>query len=75
MAGSAIILIIFESLSYELFFVLSLIGFIVMIEFTSPIAVSPVWRTRLRWILILGLIIFAYIIGVEILDSIPDGVF
>lgn len=74
MSAAAILLVFLKSLTYELFFVISLIGFLIMIEFTSPFAVSVRWRKRLRIILVLGLILFAYIIVIEILEILPEGI-
>lgn len=63
-----------ESLTLELFFVLSLIGFLVVVEITAPFNVTPHWRKRLRWIIGLGLIVFGYIVVKRILEILPSGV-
>ena len=75
MSGAAILLLFLDSLTYQLFFVISFIGFLIMMEFTAPFAVSVRWRKRLRLILLLGLIVFAYIIVTEIVENLPPGVF
>ncbi len=56
MLAAALVLSLFESLSYELFFVVSLIGFLVAVQLTAPFRITPPWRRRLRWITILGLL-------------------
>lgn len=62
------------SLSLELFFVLSLIGLLIVVELTAPFAVTPSWRARLRWIILLGLIGFGIIVVRRILEILPAGV-
>jgi len=62
------------SLSLELFFVISLIGFLVTVEMTAPFAVTPLWRARLKWIIVLGLLGFGYIVIKRILAILPPGV-
>lgn len=61
------------ALSLELFFVLSLIGLLVVIEFTAPVTVTPRWRRRLLWVVVLGLAIFAVIVLRRILALLPGG--
>lgn len=63
-----------DSLTLELVFVVSLIGFLVLVELTAPIAVRPAWRRRLKWVIGLGLIVFAYLVVRRILEILPPGV-
>ncbi len=63
------------TLSLELFFVISLIGFLVVVELTAPFSVTPRWRARLKWLIVLGLIGFGYIVIKRILEILPQGVF
>jgi len=74
MLGAALVLALLESLSYELFFVVSLIGFLVIIELTAPINLRPVWRRRLRWLIPPALLVFTYIVIRRILAILPEGV-
>lgn len=74
MSGVLLLLVLLGSLSYDLFFAISLVGFLVMIEYTSPVDVTPTWRRRLRWILLAGLLLFGYVIVVRILRALPPGV-
>lgn len=74
MLGAALILILLNSLEYELLFVVSLIGFLVVTELTAPFAVTPRWRQRLRWVIGLGLVVFGYIVIRRILAILPPGV-
>lgn len=75
MLGVVLVLTAMGSLSLELFFVLSLIGFLVIVELTAPVSVTPSWRRRLWWIIVLGLLGFASLIVRRILALLPWGVF
>ena len=74
MLASIVVLATIGSLSLELFFVLSLIGFLVVVELTSPVAVTPEWRRRLPWFIALGLLVFGYIVVRRILGILPEGI-
>lgn len=74
MLATVLGLTLLEALSLELFFVVSLIGFLVVTELTAPFAVQPHWRRRLKWVIILGLVGFTYIVVKRILAILPPGV-
>lgn len=74
MLGAALILALLDSLEYELFFVVSLIGFLVVTELTAPFAVTPAWRKRLKWLIAIGLAVFGYVVIRRILEILPAGV-
>jgi hypothetical protein len=75
MLGATLFLVLLDSLSLELFFVVSLIGFLVVVELTAPFNLTPEWRARLKWIVLLGLVVFGYIVVRRILSILPPGVF
>jgi hypothetical protein len=75
MLGTVLALALLGSLSYELFFVVSLIGFLVVTELTAPFNVTPRWRGRLKWLIGIGLLGFGYIVVRRILEILPPGVF
>lgn len=72
--ATIVALTVLGALSLELFFVVSLIGFLVVIELTAPFAITPPWRRRLRWLVLLGLLVFGYIVVRRILAILPEGV-
>lgn len=74
MLGTVLVLALLGSLSYELFFVISLIGFLVVVELTAPFNVTPRWRARLKWIIAAGLGVFAYIVVRRILEILPPEI-
>ncbi|WP_226929217.1 hypothetical protein [Halorubrum halophilum] len=62
MLASLIMLTLLGAFSYELFFVLSLISLLVVTELTAPFQITPTWRRRLLWVILVGLSGFAYIV-------------
>ncbi|WP_137284641.1 hypothetical protein [Halorussus salinisoli] len=68
-------LTLLNSVTLELVFVLSLIGFLITVELTAPFTVTPQWRRRLKWIIVFGLLVFAGIVIRRILAILPPGVF
>lgn len=61
-------------LTYELFFVVSLIGVLVVAEFTSPIHVRPPWRKRVRWVILIGVVGFLVVLARRTVAVLPAGV-
>ncbi|MDZ7730407.1 MAG: hypothetical protein U5K37_05065 [Natrialbaceae archaeon] len=74
MLGAILVLVTVGSLSLEIFFVISLIGLLVVTELTAPVAVRPTWRTRLTWIVLLGLVGFGVIVVRRLLEILPPEV-
>ena len=75
MVAVLFVLVLLDSFSYELFFVVSLIGLLVVTELTMPFRVTPPWQRRLRWVILVGLVGFAYVVVKRILEILPPGVF
>ncbi|PGF17130.1 hypothetical protein CP556_14050 [Natrinema sp. CBA1119] len=74
MVATVLALALLNALSYELFFVCSLIGFLIITELTAPFNVTPTWRRRLRWLILLGLVGFAVVVVRRIIGILPPGV-
>ena len=74
MVATIVVLTLLGSLSYELVFVLSLIGFLIVTELTAPLNIAPDWRRRLRWLIAAGLLGFAVIVIRRILEILPQEV-
>ena len=70
---SIIILALLNSLSIDLFFILSLIGFLIVVELSAPFSVQPKWRRRLWVVIAIGILIFMYIAGKRIFEIIEPG--
>ena len=75
MLSTIIVLTLLEALELELFFVLSLIGILVVVELTAPFNVTPKWRRRLLPVIIAGLAGFSYIVIRRIIEILPEGMF
>jgi len=74
MLGAVLVLALLGSLSLELFFVVSLIGLLIVVELTASFSVTPTWRSRLKWLILLGLVGFTYVVVRRILEILPPGV-
>jgi len=72
--ASVLMLVLLDALSYELVFVVGLIGFLVIVELTAPLNVQPSWRRRLLWLILLGVLVFGGIVVRRILTILPPGV-
>lgn len=66
--GLLLVLYLFDHLDPALYFVLSYIGFLTLVDVTSPPFVRPRWRKRLVPIVGLGVLVFGYIVSHQILD-------
>ena len=75
MVSVILLLTTLDALELELFFVISLIGLLVVVELTAPFNVTPRWRRRLLPIILVGLAGFSYIVIRRILEILPESVF
>ncbi len=57
-----LVLSVFHLLSLHTFFIISLIGFLTLLEVTAPVGIQPPWRTRLRLVALLGFCIFVFLV-------------
>lgn len=73
MVASIIVLVLLDAFTLELFFVISLIGLLIATELTAPFTVTPQWRRRLRWIILLGLVGFGYLIARRIMTILSNS--
>jgi len=64
-------LLLVGMLTFELLFIISFIGFLILIELTAPYAVRPRWRARLRWFVVLGFVGFGYLVVRRLLSILP----
>jgi hypothetical protein len=71
LCGSLLVLAALSALSLELYFILALIGFLVLVQLTAPLNLTPQWRKRLWRIMIVGLIVFAVIVVMRLLEFLP----
>jgi apolipoprotein N-acyltransferase len=74
MLGIVLVSVLLDSLSIESFYMASFVGFLVLVELTNPFNISLRWRSRLRWIILFGLIGMGYIWIRRLLEIIPSSV-
>lgn len=75
MVGTAVALALVNALTYRLFLVSSLVGFLALVELTSPFDVTPRWRARLKWLVLLALVGFAVAAAWRFVEFLPPGLF
>jgi hypothetical protein len=71
MLATLIILALLGSVELELYFVISLIGVLVVTELMTPFNAQPEWHRRLRYVIVIGLGVFGYIVIRRIIEILP----
>ena len=74
MVGTILVLTVVGSFSYELFFLLSVLGLLVVTGLTLPVSVTPAWRVRLQWLVRIALVGVAIVVIRRILEILPPEV-
>lgn len=57
------------SLTAELVFVASFLGFALVTALTAPLHDRPAWRSWLRWPLLVGTLVFLVVVGLRTLEK------
>jgi hypothetical protein len=73
MLGAALLLSLVGALDYDLFFLVSLAGLLLLVTATEPAATTPRWRRRLRWLAYVGLAVFAVVVLRRLAGNLPRG--
>lgn len=71
--GTVVLLTLFDSLTAEWLYSVSLVGLFVVIEFTAPFTVTPRWRRRLRGVIIVGMAGLGLIVVRRTLEALPEA--
>lgn len=58
-----VVLVLFEAMSLPLFLTAALVGFLVLVEMSTPRYVRPLWTVRARRLAIVGLVAFSLYFG------------
>ena len=74
MAGVCLVLTALDAMSLRLFLGASLVGLLLAVETTTPVNVAPAWRSRLRWVVLVGLLAFGAAALRRALAVLPEGV-
>lgn len=69
------LLTLFQSLDAEYFFVLCLIGFLIIVELSGPFTVRPEWRKRVNLAIVIGVLVFSLIVINKVLDILGMKIF
>lgn len=75
MVGTILALAVIDALTVRLFLVSSLVGFLALVELTAPFDVTPRWRARLRWVVLLALVGFALSVAWRFVTFLPSELF
>lgn len=70
-----VLLAAFDAVSLEAFFLVSLLGLLIVTDLTAPLNVTPRWRKRLRWVVLVGLVVFSVFIVRFVRSTIPPEAF
>lgn len=73
MMATLAVLAALSSFSYELYFVLSFTGLLIITEQVLPFRVTPRWQRRIYWVIVFGLVGLFYIVIRRILAILPEG--
>lgn len=65
-------LLLIDFVSLALFFVISFVGYLALVDLTESLAVVPHWRRRLRWISWFGVIAFCALATSELLATLQS---
>ena len=68
-AASVAALAVLGALRLELVFVAAFLGFAVLTALTAPVDTGPAWRSRLRWPLAAGTLVFLVVVGTRTLEK------
>lgn len=71
-SATVLLFAVFDLSSLELLYIVSLAGFLAIIEATAPAELSVVWRRRLLWIAIAGIVGFALIAARAMISLLPS---
>lgn len=75
MLATVLVLTLLGALTFEAFFIVSLIGFLVLIERTAPVRITPRWRRRLRAVVVFSLFGMLYLVIRQAITLLPPEVF
>jgi len=64
----AVFMLLAQSVNLEIFFVLSLIGFLVIAELIAPNYIQPGYMRYIRFLLAAGIVLFGIIVVQKVLD-------
>jgi hypothetical protein len=64
----SLFMLLAQSFSFEIFFVLSFIGFLIIVELIAPKYIQPGYMRYIRYVLVAGIVIFGVIVVQKVLE-------
>jgi hypothetical protein len=64
----SLFMLLAQSFNFEIFFVLSLIGFLIIVELIAAKYIQPGYMLYVRYILAAGVVIFGVVVALKILE-------
>ena len=68
-------LLVLNLLSLELYFMLCLIGFLVIAQMSGPFVSRPLWRSRVNLVIVAGIVAFGLIVAGKVLGMLQIRLF
>jgi hypothetical protein len=68
----SLFMVLVQSVNFELFFVLSLIGFLIIVQLIAAEHIQPGYVRYTRYILAAGIVIFGVIVALKIIDIVAQ---
>jgi len=67
-----VFMLLAQSVDLEIFFVLSLIGFLIIVELISPKYIQPGYLRYIRYILAAAMVIFGIIVAQKVMEILAE---
>ena len=64
----SLFMLLAQSFNVEIFFVLSLIGFLIIVELIAPKYIQPASRSYIKYLLAVAIVIFGLIVAQKVLE-------
>ena len=64
----AVFMLLAQSVNFEIFFVLSLIGFLIIVELIAPKYIQTGFQRNIRYLLVVAILIFGLIVALKVLE-------
>ena len=74
MLAVVVVLVALDAMLLDLFVVLTVVGFLVVIEFTTVLSARPDWRRRVRWLGAVLVLVSVVLIARRVAAILPQGV-
>jgi hypothetical protein len=62
------VLMLFDFMSFELYFILCLLGFMAVVHLSGPFISRPRWRSRANLVILAGVFLFGLIVLNKVID-------